>query len=99
MRAWYLGDQVVSYPSWQVLKKAIAKAEAEEKGVKIESFGQVLCEISKIQKWKEYYGQFAVQESEETIIIFLASDILFIDNRGASLVLHLKSVHRPPRVG
>jgi len=84
-----------TYPQWEVLKKAIAKAEAEEKGVKIESFGQVLCEISKIQKWKEYY----VQESEETIILFLASDILFIDNRGASLVLHLKSVHRPPRVG
>ena len=72
------------------MKKALSRAKSEEKGVQIVLSGKTLFEISKIQSWAEYYGNFAVQESDDRAIVFDASDILFVDNSRDSLVLHLK---------
>ncbi len=80
-----------TYPHWELLKNALSRAKSEEKGVQIVLSGKTLFEISKIQSWVEYYGNFVVQESDDRAIVFDASDMLFVDNSGASLVLHLKT--------
>lgn len=79
-----------TYPHWELLKNALSRAKSEEKGVQIVSRGKTFVEISKIQSWAEHYGNFAVYESDDRAIVFHASDILFVDNSGDSLVLHLK---------
>jgi hypothetical protein len=86
---------MVRYPQFEVLKQALAKAELNEKGVRIEALGSTICEISKIQRWQESYGQIAVYETEDTALIFNATDILFVDGSGAALVLQLKLSKMP----
>ena len=85
-----LGDKMPSYPQWDVLKRVLATAKSEEKGVQVVSANGTLAEISKIQFWRESYGNFAVHENHDRVILFHASDILFVDNSGQSLVLRLK---------
>ena len=78
------------YPHWELLKSALATAESEEKGVQIVLSENTLFEISKIQSWQEYYGNFVVKENDDRAIALHASDILFVDNSGEFLALHLK---------
>jgi len=86
---------MASYPQFEVLKDALSKAELSEKGVRVKALESTVCEISKIQRWKESYGQFAVHENEDTAIIFNATDILFVDVSGSVLVLQLKMAKMP----
>jgi uncharacterized protein (DUF608 family) len=86
---------MVRYPQFEVLKAALAKAELEEKGVRVMALENTVCEISRIQKWMESFGQFAIYESEDTAIIFNATDILFVDVSGSALVLQLKIAKMP----
>ncbi len=84
------GDIMPRYPIFDVLKNVLSEAKANEKGVRVEAYGQTLCEISKIQKWEDSYYQFVIYENENTAILLSASDILFIDNTGPVLILQLK---------
>jgi len=86
---------MISYPQFEVLKAALSKAELGEKGVQIKALENTVCEISKIQRWKESYGQFAVYENEDIALIFNATDILFVDISGPTLVLQLKMAKMP----
>ena len=88
------GDFMPRYPMFEYLKKTMAEAKANEKGVRVEAFGHILCEISKIQNWVESYTQFVLYENEHTAIFLFASDVLFIDNTGPVLILRLKNIER-----
>ncbi len=79
-----------AYPEWNVLKRVLATAKSEEKGVQVVSANGTIFEISKIEFWREKYGHFAVHENDDRVILFHASEILFVDNSGQYLVLRLK---------
>lgn len=82
------------YPMFAYLKKIFTEAKANEKGVRVEAFGQTLCEISRIQNWEESYAQFILYENENTAIFLFSSDVLFIDNTGPVLTLKLKIIEQ-----